>query len=391
MKRPDFQPRIGVLHLTDTLEAGGLERVAVNLVNALPRDRYAMHLCTTRGEGALADLIAADVGRLRLNRRRTLEWRAIRRLARYIEQQQIRLLHAHGSALFMARAGAALARHPAAVVWHDHYGRYLEVERPGWLYQLATRGVGGVLAVNAGLAQWARQRLRIPAERVWYVPNFVCQPEAQQPAPNLPGQAGSRIVCVANLRPQKDHLNLIRAMKLIQRAMPQAHLLLVGGGSDKEHCAYLKREIARRNLSEQITYLGERHDVAAILRGCDIGVLSSASEGMPLALLEYGMARLPVVATEVGQCAEVLAEGHVGRLVPPGTPTQLAEALLGLLRAPDQATALGQSFYVHVQTHYSAEVITQQIGSIYESVLATQHAAPGLSQGLAKGQIDLVR
>jgi glycosyltransferase involved in cell wall biosynthesis len=378
-------PRIGVLHLVDMLDAGGMERVAVNLVNALPRERYEAHLCTTRRDGPLAGLIAADVGRLRLQRRRTLEWRAVRQLADYIEQRHIRLLHAHGSALFMARAGAALARGRTTVLWHDHYGRYLEVERPAWLYRLMTHHIGGIITVNEPLAEWARRRLRVPAERIWYVPNFVCQAEEADAAPMLPGKSGARIVCVANLRPQKDHLTLIRALELVKRVHPQAHLILVGSSFDRVQLACVLEEIAQQGLTGDVTYLGERRDVSAILRACDIGVLSSASEGMPLALIEYGMARLPVVATAVGQCAEILDQGRAGCLVPAAAPKALAQALLHLLQHPAQAAALGARFYNHVQAHYSAEVVTQRIGRIYESVLASDRAA----YWLAKRQVDL--
>jgi hypothetical protein len=98
--------RVGVMHLTDTLDAGGLERVAVNLVNTLPRARYHAHLCTTRRDGALAELVAPGVGRLCLNRRRSVDAGAVVRLAAYIKEHQIKLLHAHGTALFIARAAA---------------------------------------------------------------------------------------------------------------------------------------------------------------------------------------------------------------------------------------------------------------------------------------------
>src|SRR2546421_178847 len=128
--------RVGVMHLTDTLEAGGTERVAVNLVNLLPRDRYRPYLCTTRHDGPMA------------------------------------------------------------------------------------RRVSGVIAVNQPLAAWSQQRLGVPAERVWYIPNFVCEAAPGGALAGLPGEKGARIVCVANLRPQKDHQTLLRAMARVSRQAP---------------------------------------------------------------------------------------------------------------------------------------------------------------------------
>lgn len=360
--------RVGVMHITDTLDAGGLERVAVNLANALPRERFHAHLCTTRRGGSLARLVAGDVGRLSLGRRGRFDLGAVRRLADYVRRHEIKILHAHGSSLFVARAAALLAR-GTVLVWHDHFGRYLEEERPAWLYRAATRGVGGVIAVNEPLAEWARVRLRVPPERVWYVPNFVCQSEAEEAAPELPGAAGARIVCVANLRPQKDHIGLVRAMRTVVRDEPRAHLLLVGGAADESHEALIRREVERHGLAAHVSLLGERENVPAILRACDVGVLASASEGLPLALLEYGLAGLPVVATDVGQCAEVLDEGAAGLLVPPRDPELLAASLLELLRSPAKAALLGERLRARTLARYGAAAVTEQITRVYESAL----------------------
>src|SRR5687768_3548621 len=113
--------RIRVMHITDTLYAGGKERVAVDLANLLPRSRYETFLCTTRREGPLADLIQPDVGRLRLDRKRVFDSRALRRLVAFIREKNIEILHAHGPSLFIARVASLFAPRPL-VVWHNHFG-----------------------------------------------------------------------------------------------------------------------------------------------------------------------------------------------------------------------------------------------------------------------------
>jgi glycosyltransferase involved in cell wall biosynthesis len=359
--------RIGVLHLTDSLAIGGTERVAVNLANLLPRDRFRSYLCATREEGPLASLIKPDVGRLSLERRRTLDWGALERLGAFIAENRIQILHAHSTSLLLA-ALASLRSPFARVIWHDHYGNHDNQERPAWVYRLLARRVGGVIAVNQTLAGWARQRLRIPADRVRYVPNFVAEAEAGE-TPPLPGQPGRRIICVANLRPQKDHFTLLRAMDLVRQQEPAAHLLLVGSTTDQDHCNKIKNEISRLALDNHVSLLGEQQNVAGWLGKCDIGVLSSASEGLPLALLEYGGAGLAAVATEVGQCAEVLDGGRDGMLVAPGAPDQLAAALIALLRAPAERAAFGERFRRRVSEAYSPQAALAQICQIYDAVL----------------------
>jgi glycosyltransferase involved in cell wall biosynthesis len=361
----------GALHLTDTLALGGAERMAVNLANLTPRDRYRVFFCATRAEGPLIQTLAPDVERICLARRRRFDLPALKRLIEFIRANDIRLLHAHSTALFVAMQASLFAPHPR-VVWHDHFGRYATEERSVLIYRLLTWRVSGVFSVNQQLADWAVNRLRLPADRVWYVPNFVADFADDGEAVELPGVAGKRIVCVANLRPEKDHLTLARAMALVVAREPEAHLLLAGAISDQSHFAAIREEITRLGLDRHITFLNAREKIAPILRGCDIGALSSASEGLPLALIEYGKAGLAAVATRVGQCAEVLDDGKAGIITPPRDPEKLAEALLTLLNSAEKRRTLGLAFRRRVDSVYSPAPIIERICRAYDSILNPQ-------------------
>jgi glycosyltransferase involved in cell wall biosynthesis len=360
-----------VLHITDTLDAGGAERVAVNLVNLLPRDRYRSHLCSTRAEGLLSDLVAGDVGRVRLFRKHTCDVRAVMRLAAYIRQHRIEILHAHAASLFIGSLAALLPPRPA-LIWHDHFGRHAIERRPAWPYRLAVRKARGVIAVNESLMSWSRDRLGVPASRLWYVPNFVPPFEPGGHRLDLPGARGARIVCVANFRAQKDHLTLVRAMASVVEQVPAAQLLLVGESFEPDYLDNVRREISRRRLDVHVTVLGYRRDVAAVLRACDVGVLSSVSEGLPLTLLEYGMAGLPVVATRVGQCADVLDDGRAGILVNPGDADQLARELMDLLDSAERRAALGRALEERVRQDFSPGRAVAQVCRIYDQVLQSR-------------------
>lgn len=367
--------RVGVMHVTDTLDAGGAERVAVNLCNLLPRERFRAYLCTTRRDGSLADAVAADVGRLRLGRRWRFDAAAMRRLASFIKEHDIKILHAHGSALFVSGLAAMLPPRPL-LVWHDHFGLPLET-RGTLLDRPLARRARGVIAVSQPLAEWSRQKLKVPAERVRYIPNFVCEPQSNGRPPELPGEPGKRIVCVANLRSQKDHVTLVNAMAHVARRHRGAHLLLVGASPDANYRGKIEAEIARHGLSRNVSLLGERRDVHAILRACDIGVLSSVAEGLPLALVEYATAGLACVATRVGQCAEVLDEGRAGLLVPAREPERLAEAVVSLLDSPARRAALGEAFRRRARELYGADSIVGQVCEVYERVLTAGNGRRG--------------
>jgi glycosyltransferase involved in cell wall biosynthesis len=380
---------IGIMHVLDSLALGGAERSAVNLVNALPRDSYRPYLCTTRKEGPLRDGVAADVGRLALERKSRFDWCAIRRLVDFIRDQKITILHAHGSSLFIAALAARFPPYPI-VIWHAHYGRVALEDRQALAHRIAMHSIRGVIAVSHQLAEWCGRRLAIPAERIWCIPNMV-YPQATEPASELPGIKGSRILCIANLRAEKDHLNLIRSMAMVVRKYPFAHLLLVGAHSDPECSAGLayfeavKVEIARHFLGNNVSFLGQRRDISAILQGCDIGVLSSKTEGLPVSLLEYGVAGLPVVATRVGECEEVLEGGRAGILVPPQSPHDLAQALLSLLGSPELCASLGERFLHRVHELYSPKSIIERVCLVYKTVLKSNRPKVASRESLQNG------
>ncbi len=243
-------------------------------------------------------------------------------------------------------------------------------DRPAWMYRLATRRVAGAIVVNQLLGEWARTRLRIPPERVWYIPNLVDVRVTGGFPLSLPGTAGKRIVCVANLRPQKDYFTLLTAMQLVVEIVPDAHLVIVGARSDAEYQDAVLARIPALNLSSNVTFLGTRSDVADLLRLCDIAVLSSVSEGLPLSLLEYGVLGLPTVATAVGQCPEVLDNGRAGILVPPKSPEHLAGALIELLQSAERRSVLGRALHQRVQSSYSTASIIEHFCQVYTTVLS---------------------
>ena len=361
---------VPVLHITDTLDLGGYERVVVNLVNELSRHCFTAALCTTRRDGPLDAQVAPGVIRLRLARRGVFDAGAVARLAEFIRAHGIRILHAHGPSLFIARAAAALPPYPA-VIWHAHSGRLAAENRAGWLYRLAAAGIAGVISVNRPLLEWTRRRLRLPASRTWYLPNFVAEPALLPETPTLPGTPDSRIVCVANLRFEKDHATLLRAFALVARALPETHLLLAGDSSDAAYEQKLRAQAAALGVAHRTAFLGRRADVPAILRCSAAGVLSSAFEGLPMSLLEYGMAGLAAVATHAGQSGEVLDHGRAGILVPPGDAGALAGGLLSLLRSPELRARLGGELRRHVRERYGAAAVIPELCAIYETVLST--------------------
>jgi glycosyltransferase involved in cell wall biosynthesis len=169
------------------------------------------------------------------------------------------------------------------------------------------------------------------------------------------------------VRLQKDQINLVRAMTHVVRELPQAHVLMVGEEVG-DYAQQVRHEIMTRGLQDNVSILGQRMDVQAILAACDVGVLSSESEGLPLSLIEYGMAGLPSVATRVGQCPDVLGDGAAGLLVPPKEPEALARGLLHLLSSPERRNQMGKIFRRHAELHYGQRTGIRKVCEVYDAL-----------------------
>ncbi|MDB4793679.1 glycosyltransferase [Methylacidiphilales bacterium] len=154
-------------------------------------------------------------------------------------------------------------------------------------------------------------------------------------------------IMVATLERHKDHRTLLKAINLVHQMEPTFKIRLVGDGSlrrELETCA------AELHLEGVVEFLGTRRDVPELLGTSDLFIFSTTpQEGLGSVLLEALAAGLPVVASDVPACRELLAAGRYGMLVSPGDPAALAKAIVQALRhptptTPEEAMAYANSF-----------------------------------------------
>lgn len=353
-----------ILQIIDTLETGGAEKLAVTYANALVSKVEASFLCATRKEGILKNQVSEDVGYLFLARKRTLDFGAIKRLKNFIKKNEIDIVHAHATSFFIVFL-TKLIYPKFKMVWHDHYGNSeFLVERKSLLLKIASYFMNGIISVNQQLKNWAEKKLSV--SNIIYLSNFPVKSETVKATTKLYGTDGKRIVCLANLRPQKDHFNLLLAFEMVVKNGWTLHL--VGKDFEDEYTRKLKLFIHDHQLDDSVFVYGSREDVSHILQQCEIGVLSSKSEGLPIALLEYGLHKLAVLATDVGECHRVVSDETKGYLVPAKNEQVLAEKLQLLMDNQHERLAKAEQLHTHVQTHFSQKAIIQQLLKFYQEL-----------------------
>ena len=353
-----------VVQVVDSLDAGGTERVAVQLANELARRGHRSLLVATRRAGPLADEIAPEVEWLCLGRRAVIDPAAARALRHFVHDHDVDVIHAHSTSIFTVALSFPIGRRPA-IVWHDHFSG--APDRPARPLRAVRRWIDEAVAVSRPIEAADRRALGLGA-RLSQLANFSVFDATAEPAADLPGMPGRRVVSVANLRPVKDQLTLIRALARMTEILPDVHLLLVGNDSGP-YADRVRTEVRNRDLGANVTLLGVRADIASVLAGCDVAVLSSIDEGTPLALIEYGLAGRAVVATDVGEIGEVLDGGRAGVLVMPGDDSAMAEAVVRLLDDDTERTVLEDRLSRRVADRYSVDRLLTGWAEVYRRAL----------------------
>ena len=171
--------------------------------------------------------------------------------------------------------------------------------------------------------------------------------------------------CVAVLRPNKGHLELINAMLPLLRTRPKLHLVVAGGGSPVFE--QLQAHITHSGLDERIHLLGTRRDVPNVLAGLDVFCLATRQEAMGTAFLEAASSGLPVIGTDVGGVGEMMRPGVTGLLVPLDDPAALQNALIQLIDSPELRKKMGQAGYerIHNEGIFTTETLAKRTERIY--------------------------
>lgn len=353
-----------VLQLIDSLQAGGAERVAVNYANALVSRIETSYLCATREEGILKESLSKEVQYLFLNKKSTLDVKAISTLSRFVKYHSITMIHAHASSFFMATI-IKLLNPRIVLIWHEHYGNRSQSSAINKLIlKSCSYFFSVIIAVNKLLKE--RSESKLLSKHVYVLSNYPMI-NSNSNKTSLKGEPEKRIVCLANLRPDKDHLTLLKAFTLVIKEHADWSLHLVGQDFEDDYSKAIKQYIQHESLSELVFMYGSCPDTFHILKQATVGVLASKSEGLPLALLEYGLAELPVIATQVGDCHQVISNADEGVLVEPEHHDFLADAILLYINDLDLRRKVAKNLHLKVLKSFSEASIMDKLIEIYKT------------------------
>ena len=373
--RDSKEPRpLRILQISHDLHAGGLQRVVIDLAQGLRRLGHDAQICSLRGTGPLAAEIrqrgiplwempwpehGADRG-------------MFLKVFRLLRKNRYDVVHTHNTQPFLDGGLAAfLARVPVRV-HTDHARPFPDKLRYMAMERIMSSAYSKVVGVSAHTAGELRRYEGIALRKLAVVPNGIdggwyrseCARVDRLRLREEAGLGAFKAVfgLGARLEAQKGIGYLLEAMPAILARHPDAVVALAGSGSLEGE---LKEKARQLGVAGNVRFLGAYPQLLRFYPLLDFLVLPSLWEGLPLCILEAMSLGLPIIATKVGGVGDALEDGRTARLVPPGDPAALAQAVNGFLDDPAGARELGRAGRADFDSRHDAAVMVRAYRDIY--------------------------
>lgn len=355
---------VRVMIVIHGLETGGAEMMVLHLARELSRAGHPVRVVSLHGdETDVAGLMRrAGVDVVALNKAGGPDPRTVLRLRAQMRDFSPAVVHTHLPVLEYVLPAARLYGRRVRII-HTVHNLAREETRHRVLRAVNRRAFShGVVpvALNEEVRSSICREYALPASAVPVVGNGIDLDAFRGPQRRGPRGAGARLLCVARLAPAKNHALLLRTVARLRESGRDVSLTLVGDGPLRGALEERARELG---ISQRVRFAGRRTDTPAFYRDCDLFVLLSDYEGMPMSIIEAMASGLPVVATRAGGVAELVDDGVNGALVE-ADAAAAAEAIAAICDDPALYARLSDGA-VRTSSHYSAEAMMEKYVDLY--------------------------
>lgn len=226
------------------------------------------------------------------------------------------------------------------------------------------------------------ERLHVPTRKVQLLGNgvdlerFRPYPERAETARRNLGLAADTVVAgvVGRLVWEKGFAELFEAARRLRHTRPEVAVVVVGPTDPAKSGSLTQADLDRASREAGVIFLGERREVEALYPGLDLFVLASHREGFPRAAMEAAACGLPIVATDIRGCRQVVEEGRTGLLVPVRDPVALADAIGTLAGDPARRRNMGRAARDLAESEFDDRRVIDRTLDTYRRLLKTGDA-----------------
>jgi phosphatidylinositol alpha-1,6-mannosyltransferase len=304
--------------------------------------------------------------------------RTVWRLGRLVRREQIGMIHC-GRCLpdgLMARLLKAWRGTPYIIYVHGEEMNVASESRElACLARWVLRGATFLIANSRNSEHILLDHWQVPANRIRMlhpgvdIERFIPAAHDAAERKRLGWEDRTVILTVGRLQKRKGHDQLIRALQVVRRAIPNVLYAIVGDGEER---AFLGELVAGKGLNDQIQFLGEINDQGLVrcYQQCDLFALPNRQigqdiEGFGMVLVEAQACGKPVLAGASGGTAETMRLGESGYVVDCDGPDRLAAMLIELLQDKDRLTRMGEAGRQWVVEHFDWEKLARQAGKLF--------------------------
>jgi glycosyltransferase involved in cell wall biosynthesis len=303
------------------------------------------------------------------------------RLWRIFRDWKPDVVHTHtAKAGALGRLAARAAGVPAVV--HTFHGHVLRGYFPAPVemgFRMAERTLAlatdAIITLSPSLRRELVEMRIAPAERIEVIPLgmdldalIACRTRRMELRHEIGlGNEAVLIGIVGRLVPIKDHATFLEAAAGMVHSGNTARFLVVGDGPLRESLA---EQAAKLGISERVTFLGWRQNMAQVYAALDVLALTSRNEGTPVTILEAMAAGVPVAATAVGGVPDVISDGRTGWLVPAQDSIAMVAAWKSILGDPARSQRIAQQAQADVQMRFSQAHMIEDISALYKRLMS---------------------
>ena len=354
-----------VMIVVHGLETGGAEMMVLHLARELDRAGHPVRVVSLHGdETDVAGLMRrAGIDVVALNKAGGPDPRTVLRLRAQMRDFSPTVVHTHLPVLEYVLPAARLYGRRVGIIHTVHNLARAET-RHRVLRAVNRRAFShGVVpvALNEEVRSSICREYALPPSAVPVVGNGIDLDAFRGPQRRGLRGAGARLLCVARLAPAKNHALLLQTVARLRESGRDVSLTLVGDGPLRGRLEELARELG---ISERVRFAGRRTDTPAFYRDCDLFVLLSDYEGMPMSIIEAMASGLPVVATRAGGVGELVDDGVSGALVE-ADAAAAAEAIAAICDDPALYARLSAGA-VRTSSRYSATAMMEKYVGLYD-------------------------
>lgn len=366
-----------VLHFLDTLNRGGAETQVLDICRNAADFGLEVTFVTAQGGVMEKDFRRTDVDFYKLNRRFPVDLYLASQLRKIIKEQEIQIVHGYQpvEALHLHLAARGLKRVKRVLSFQGGMS-------PDWKNRRAVKflipRMDANIIVSRGLKKWHAEEDGFATGTFTVIYNGADARRLQPTGKSLRAELGlpadaSLIGMIGNFysEPRKDQLTVCRALPKVFAEIPNLHCVFAGkiesGAEDK--MADCLNFCIENKIIDRVHFLGGRSDVPDVLAALDLFVFSSVHEGLPVAMAEAMLAKVPLIVSDIEPLLEASADGEYAEVFPAGNAEVLSEKILKLFGDENLRDDLASRAFEYAKENFSIEAHLKNLKNLYQNLL----------------------